>query len=98
MSPPPSDQKIKPLPVWKSFAASATAACTAELLTIPLDTAKVQHMCVLYCCCLYTVNSVYHCKAACRSGCNCKPRAQGLPNIGLFSLWVRQLAICAEHS
>lgn len=42
MSPPlSSERKIKPLPVWKSFGASATAACTAELLTIPLDTAKV---------------------------------------------------------
>lgn len=42
MSPPAQDSKVKPLPVWKSFGASATAACTAELLTIPLDTAKVR--------------------------------------------------------
>jgi len=41
MSPPPTNLGMKPLPVWKSFGASAAAACTAELLTIPLDTAKV---------------------------------------------------------
>lgn len=43
MTPSPAPEKgVKPLPVWKSFGASATAACTAELLTIPLDTAKAR--------------------------------------------------------
>ena len=32
----------KPLPLWKSFACSAFSACTAEALTIPIDTAKVR--------------------------------------------------------
>ena len=48
MSPPAQDSKVKPLPVWKSFGASATAACTAELLTIPLDTAKVKALFEVY--------------------------------------------------
>ena len=39
MSPPPSGP---PLPLHKSFAASAIAACSAEILTLPLDTAKVR--------------------------------------------------------
>lgn len=39
MSPPPSGP---PLPLHKSFAASAIAACSAEVLTLPLDTAKVR--------------------------------------------------------
>jgi solute carrier family 25 uncoupling protein 8/9 len=39
MSPPPSGP---PLPLHKSFAASAVAACTAEVLTLPLDMAKVR--------------------------------------------------------
>jgi solute carrier family 25 uncoupling protein 8/9 len=39
MSPPPTG---KPLPLWATFAASAAAACTAEALTLPLDTAKVR--------------------------------------------------------
>ncbi|EIE24663.1 uncoupling protein [Coccomyxa subellipsoidea C-169] len=33
---------FKPLPLHKSFAASAIAACVAETLTLPLDTAKVR--------------------------------------------------------
>ncbi|XP_075265099.1 uncharacterized protein LOC142357341 [Convolutriloba macropyga] len=40
MSPPPSNGK--PLPLWKSFGCSAFAACTAEAMTIPIDTAKVR--------------------------------------------------------
>ncbi|MEW5297093.1 MAG: hypothetical protein WDW36_000323 [Sanguina aurantia] len=39
MSPPPSG---KPLPFPSMFAASAIAACTAEVLTLPMDTAKVR--------------------------------------------------------
>jgi solute carrier family 25 uncoupling protein 8/9 len=39
MSPPPTGP---PLPLHKSFAASAIAACSAEFLTLPLDTAKVR--------------------------------------------------------
>lgn len=39
MSPPPSGP---PLPLHKSFAASALAACTAEIVTLPLDMAKVR--------------------------------------------------------
>ena len=39
MSPPPTGP---PLPLHKSFAASALAACTAEIVTLPLDTAKVR--------------------------------------------------------
>lgn len=31
-----------PLPAWATFIASATAACTAEVTTLPLDTAKVR--------------------------------------------------------
>jgi len=37
-----SSSNAKPLPLWKSFACSAVAACTAEALTIPIDTAKVR--------------------------------------------------------
>lgn len=40
MSPPPSSGK--PLSFPRLFAASAVAACTAEILTLPLDTAKVR--------------------------------------------------------
>lgn len=32
----------QPLPLWKSFGASAFSACTAELLTLPFDTGKVR--------------------------------------------------------
>mmetsp|Transcript_36309 Transcript_36309/g.91242 ORF Transcript_36309/g.91242 Transcript_36309/m.91242 type:complete len:300 (+) Transcript_36309:136-1035(+) len=32
----------QPLPLYKSFGCSAFAACTAEILTIPIDTAKVR--------------------------------------------------------
>ncbi|KAK9909586.1 hypothetical protein WJX75_004503 [Coccomyxa subellipsoidea] len=39
MSPP---TQSKPLPLHKSIAASAIAACVAETLTLPLDTAKVR--------------------------------------------------------
>mmetsp|Transcript_7436 Transcript_7436/g.22008 ORF Transcript_7436/g.22008 Transcript_7436/m.22008 type:complete len:305 (-) Transcript_7436:550-1464(-) len=39
MSPPPAGP---PLPAWATFIASATAACTAEIATLPLDTAKVR--------------------------------------------------------
>eukprot|EP00884_Botryococcus_braunii_P014687 jgi/Botrbrau1/23219/Bobra.0041s0062.2 len=39
MSPPPSGP---PLPLYKNFAASAIAACTAEVATLPLDLAKVR--------------------------------------------------------
>ncbi|KIZ02275.1 uncoupling protein 3 [Monoraphidium neglectum] len=39
MSPPPTGP---PLPFPNLFAASAVAACTAEIMTLPLDTAKVR--------------------------------------------------------
>lgn len=41
MTPPPTPGS-KPLPFPNMFLASAIAACTAELATIPLDTAKVR--------------------------------------------------------
>ncbi|KAK9816880.1 hypothetical protein WJX72_006575 [[Myrmecia] bisecta] len=40
MSPPPS--KGKPLPWWANFASASVAACTGEIATLPLDTAKVR--------------------------------------------------------
>lgn len=40
MSPPSNQQK--PLPFLNLFAASAFAACSAEVMTLPLDTAKVR--------------------------------------------------------
>ena len=30
------------MPVWKTFGCSAFAACTAEIATLPIDTAKVR--------------------------------------------------------
>jgi hypothetical protein len=30
------------MPVWKTFGCSAFAACTAEIVTLPIDTAKVR--------------------------------------------------------
>lgn len=41
MSPPPSGN-AKPLPIWATFVSSAIAACTGEIATLPLDTAKVR--------------------------------------------------------
>ncbi|QDZ21687.1 uncoupling protein [Chloropicon primus] len=37
-----SSNTQKVLPIWKTFPASAFSACTAELLTLPFDTAKVR--------------------------------------------------------
>ncbi|KAK9822131.1 hypothetical protein WJX74_009601 [Apatococcus lobatus] len=37
-----SSQPAKPLPIWATFISSAIAACTAEVATLPLDTAKVR--------------------------------------------------------
>lgn len=39
-SPPPPP--VAPLPLWKSFGASAFSACFAELCTLPFDTGKVR--------------------------------------------------------
>ncbi|KAK9830971.1 hypothetical protein WJX81_004075 [Elliptochloris bilobata] len=38
----PLADSAAPLSIWKSFAASAFATCTAEVATLPLDTAKVR--------------------------------------------------------
>jgi hypothetical protein len=31
-----------PMPIWKTIGCSAIAACTAEIATLPIDTAKVR--------------------------------------------------------
>ena len=40
--PAPEKKAPAPLPLWKSFGASAFSACTAELMTLPFDTGKVR--------------------------------------------------------
>jgi solute carrier family 25 uncoupling protein 8/9 len=37
-----SKPQTQPLPAWANLIASATAACTAEVVSLPLDTAKVR--------------------------------------------------------